>query len=188
MLTLQNVCYLHPNRDLLFDHIDISIQEHEKIALIGANGAGKSTLLRIMAGLLLPASGIVRTESKPYYVPQHFGQYNDYSVAQALGVEAKLKALAAILEGDVSEGNMTALDDDWGIEERCHEAFAAWGLHKTDLLRTMGSLSGGQKTKVFLAGIAIHQPALILLDEPSNHRTCQPVNSYMILLPLPARP
>lgn len=169
MLTLQNVCYLHPNRDLLFDHIDISIQEHEKIALIGANGAGKSTLLRIMAGLLLPASGIVRTESKPYYVPQHFGQYNDYSVAQALGVEAKLKALAAILEGDVSEGNMTALDDDWGIEERCHEAFAAWGLHKTDLFRTMGSLSGGQKTKVFLAGIAIHQPALILLDEPSNH-------------------
>jgi ATPase subunit of ABC transporter with duplicated ATPase domains len=64
---------------------------------------------------------------------------------------------------------MTLLDDDWAIEERCKEAFTHWKLNELDLSQKMGTLSGGQKTKVFLAGISIHQPETVLLDEPSNH-------------------
>ena len=64
---------------------------------------------------------------------------------------------------------MTLLDDDWGIEERCNAALAHWQLGHLDLAQKMASLSGGQKTKVFLAGIAIHRPQVVLLDEPSNH-------------------
>ncbi len=61
------------------------------------------------------------------------------------------------------------LNDDWSIEERCQEAFAYWKLDNLDLFRNMETLSGGQKTRVFLAGIIIHQPKIVLLDEPSNH-------------------
>lgn len=64
---------------------------------------------------------------------------------------------------------MSLLDDDWTIESRCHEALTHWGLADLGLAQKMGSLSGGQKTKVFLAGVSIHQPEIVLLDEPSNH-------------------
>ncbi|HJT74891.1 MAG TPA: ATP-binding cassette domain-containing protein, partial [Chitinophaga sp.] len=103
------------------------------------------------------------------YVPQLTGQYNHYSIAQALQIHNKLEALKQILNGNVTDHNMALLDDDWGIEERCAEAFTHWRLDGLDLDQEMGSLSGGQKTRVLLAGISIHQPEIVLLDEPSNH-------------------
>ena len=73
MLFLQGAAYAHPNRDVLFSHINLSIQRHDKIALIGNNGSGKSTLLKILAGQLRTSEGLVKAESTPYYVPQIFG-------------------------------------------------------------------------------------------------------------------
>ncbi|MDB4999336.1 MAG: transporter related [Mucilaginibacter sp.] len=169
MLILQDVTYIHPNRDLLFADINLIINKQEKIALIGNNGVGKSTLLKILAGSLHPTNGLVKAGSKPYYVAQIFGQYNNYSIAQALQIEDKLNALKEILDGNVTDENMTLLDNDWAIEERCKEAFMHWKLEELDLSQKMETLSGGQKTKVFLAGISIHRSEIVLLDEPSNH-------------------
>jgi ATPase subunit of ABC transporter with duplicated ATPase domains len=169
MLTLNRVSYIHPNGDHLFENIDLAIHPHDKIALIGNNGAGKSTLLQLLAGQLRPSSGIISRETKPYYVPQHTGQFNGMTVAEALQIDRPLLALHEIIAGRATEENLAALNDEWLLEERCREAFKAWGLHDALLYRKMDALSGGQKTKVFLAGIAIHQPDIVLLDEPSNH-------------------
>jgi len=169
MLTLQNITYGYPGKDTLFDNINFTIGRQDKAALVGNNGTGKSTILRIMAGILQPASGSVRTETKPYYIPQHYGQFSHMTIAAALGVEERLHALKEILGGNVTEENMSALADDWNIEERCHEALTQWGFKAEDLFCRMDKLSGGEKTKVFLAGIAIHRPQIVLMDEPSNH-------------------
>lgn len=169
MLNLQSVGYTHPDKELLFNDINLVVNRQDKVALIGSNGAGKSTLLKIMAGILQPTVGHVKADTEPYYLPQHFGQYNNYTVAQALRVDKKLNALNAITDGDAGENNFTILDDDWAIEKRCHEALAYWALDDIDLVQSMSQLSGGQKTKVFLAGLSIHKPAIVLMDEPSNH-------------------
>lgn len=169
MLILQNISYTHPNKNLLFDTINLTVNDHEKTALIGNNGSGKSTLLKLVAKELQPSDGQLLVNSEPYFVPQIFGQYNHLTISQALKVENKLNALQEILNGNVNEENYTTLDDDWTIEERCHEALEYWQLSNLDLSQKMETLSGGQKTKVFLAGISIHQPKLVLLDEPSNH-------------------
>lgn len=169
MFILQNITYTHPNKELLFRNINLVINKHDKVALIGNNGIGKSTLLKIIAGELLPTEGLLKVEVSPFYVPQIFGQFNHWSVARALGVADKLNAFNEILAGHLTETNMALLDDDWMIEERCREALNQWKLEEVDLTQPMGTLSGGQKTKVFLAGICLHQPELILLDEPSNH-------------------
>ncbi|UIR57538.1 ATP-binding cassette domain-containing protein [Sphingobacterium sp. SRCM116780] len=168
MLILQNISYKHPNKDVLFHDIHLSLQDNKKIALIGNNGVGKSILLKIIAGELTPASGQRSVTGTTYFVPQIFGQYNELSIAQALKIETKLVALHQILSGIATEDNLTALDDDWNIEERCQEALHYWQLSDLDLEQKLGTLSGGQKTKVFLAGISIHQPRIVLLDEPSN--------------------
>src|SRR5690606_29556616 len=169
MLIIQNLSYIHPNKELLFSNINLTVNPNEKIALIGNNGVGKSTLLKIIAEALEPSAGISQAESKPYYIPQIFGQYNHLTIAEALGINKRLQALHDILNGNVSEENYDLLNDDWTIEERCNEALRDWQLNDLDLSEKMETLSGGQKTKVFLAGIAIHQPELVLLDEPSNH-------------------
>ena len=173
MLILQNISYIHPNKDLLFHNINLTLNAHDKIALTGSNGIGKSTLLKIIAKELKPSNGQLKVEGDPYYVPQIFGQYNHLTIAQALRIEGKLNALQEILKGNVTADNLSLLDDDWEIEERCNEALNYWKLTNINLVQTMETLSGGQKTKVFLAGLSIHQPELILLDEPSNHLDTQ---------------
>jgi ATPase subunit of ABC transporter with duplicated ATPase domains len=169
MLILRGVTYAHPNKDILFNNLDMVVHARDKVALVGNNGVGKSTLLRIIAGLLVPVAGVVQTDAKPYYVPQHFGQFDNLTVAEALLIDDKLTALQGILAGEATEANMALLDDDWLIEERCKAAFAYWGLAEVSITQPINTLSGGQKTKVFLAGIDIHEPELVLMDEPSNH-------------------
>lgn len=166
---LQDITYVLPNQEVLFQNIHISLNRHERVALIGHNGVGKSTLLKIMGGILEASSGFVDRNQKVYYVPQILGQFEGKSVAEALAVDAKLHSLQLILEGDVSEQHFSVLNDDWNLEERCREALNYWGLQSVNLLQSMNSLSGGQKTKVLLAGIQIHEPELLLMDEPTNH-------------------
>lgn len=169
MLILQNISYPHPNKDLLFENLYLTVNRHDKIALTGNNGTGKSTLLKLIANELLPSGGQMRHDAEPYFVPQHFGQYDQLSIAQALRVNDQVNALNEILNGNASEENFALLNNDWNIEERCKEALKHWQLKELNLSQSMGTLSGGQKTKVLLAGISIHEPELVLLDEPSNH-------------------
>lgn len=169
MLIGQDISYIHPDRELLFENISFSLQKTDKVALVGNNGSGKSTLLKIIAGILSPSKGVVKSEFKPYYIPQHFGQYNNVTIAEALQINRKIDALQAILQGEVSDRNMELLNDDWTIEERSMSALSYWKLSGLQLSSKMDYLSGGEKTKVFLAGIMIHQPEIVLLDEPTNH-------------------
>lgn len=166
---VQSLTYMHPDKDVLFCNVSFSISKGEKIALIGNNGSGKSTLMQLINKELFPSEGQIVCAETPYYIPQHFGQFNHLTVAEALHIESKLQALHSILGGDASVANFTVLADDWGIEERAVAALAEWGLEEMPLSHPMHLLSGGEKTKVFLAGMEIHAPAFILMDEPTNH-------------------
>jgi ATPase subunit of ABC transporter with duplicated ATPase domains len=168
-IIIRSLTYTHPDRDILFDNINFAIARGDRAALVGNNGTGKSTLLQVIAGKLQPSSGDVMLSEKPWYVPQHLGQYNSLTVAEVLQVDHKIKALHAILEGDAAPSHFTDLDDDWGVEEKVWEALTAWQLGHLELLQPLNTLSGGEKTKLFLCGTAIHAPGIILLDEPSNH-------------------
>lgn len=168
-IIVYNLSYIHPDKEILFQHINFSLSSGQKASLIGNNGSGKSTLLRILGGELNASEGEISYSEKPYYIPQHFGQYDHLTISQALRVDDKLRALYAILNGDVSVDNLDSLNDDWDIENRIKTVLQYWNLHEIELSQKMGTLSGGEKTKVFLSAVAIHTPAIILLDEPSNH-------------------
>ena len=166
---IQSVTYMHPDKDVLFSNVSFSMGKGEKVALIGNNGSGKSTLMQLITKELSPSEGEVICLEPPYYIPQHFGQFNHLTIAGALRIEGKIQALHAILQGDVSVEHFTVLDDDWDIEEKAVAALHEWGLPGVPLSHPMHLLSGGEKTKVFLAGIALHSPSFILMDEPTNH-------------------
>lgn len=168
-ISIQQITYIHADKEILFKDLTLSVNKGQKIALIGNNGSGKSTLLQIIAGWLPPSSGTVVRPDDIYYIPQHFGQYDGQTIAQALRVDKKIEALHAILNGDVSVENFNTLDEDWNIEERIQAALESWGLGDKTASLPLCQLSGGEKTRVFLAGMEIHSPSVILLDEPTNH-------------------
>lgn len=169
MILLQNISFGFPGGNLLFNHINLTIQSHTKSALVGSNGMGKSTLLKIIAGEIQPLNGNINIQGDIFYVPQMFGNFNHFTIAECLKIDRKLQALHKITNGDVDEMYFETLNDDWDIEERCQHALEHWGLDNFELTQKLEGLSGGQKTKVFLAGIQINQPDIIILDEPTNH-------------------
>jgi ATPase subunit of ABC transporter with duplicated ATPase domains len=163
-----DVSYRYFNCQSLFEHISFSVPANGKVSVVGNNGSGKSTLLRLLAGELRPSSGSVRCLSQPYYIPQQAG-FAGQSVSEALGIAEKINALHAIYSGAAGQIHFDRLADDWDIESRCRSALDYWGLKGIDCLSLMDALSGGEKTKVYLAGLLVHKPGIILLDEPTNH-------------------
>ena len=168
-ISIQQISYIHPDKEVLFSDLNFAISKGQKLGLVGNNGCGKSTLLQIIAGQLSPSSGVIVRPDDLYYIPQHFGQYDSLTIAQALQIERKQQALHAILSGDASNENFVILNDDWNIEERSIAALDLWGLGQFTLSYPMNLLSGGEKTRVFLAGMDIHHPSVVLMDEPTNH-------------------
>ena len=168
-ISIRQISYIHPDKEVLFSNLNFTVNKGQKLGLVGNNGCGKSTLLQIIAGRLSPSTGTVTRPDDLYYIPQHFGQYDSWTIAQALRIERKRQALHAILSGDASNENFAVLDDDWNVEERSIAALDLWELGQFPLSYPMNLLSGGEKTRVFLAGTDIHHPSAILMDEPTNH-------------------
>ena len=167
-IIISDLSYHYTNQQLLFSHLNFSVEKQDKVSIVGNNGIGKSTLLKLMSGYLSSTAGSVKCSSQPYYIFQHTGLLNK-KVAEVLSVDEKLAALDAITKGSISQTDYDVLIDDWDIESRCQAALSCWNLSHIKLDMDIDSLSGGEKTKVFLAGLLIHKPEIILLDEPTNH-------------------
>ena len=79
-IIVKQLLYIHPDKEPLFLNINFSVPKGQKVSLIGSNGSGKSTLLGIIAGSVQPSEGeVIYQDERPYYVPQHFGQYDHYT-------------------------------------------------------------------------------------------------------------
>lgn len=167
-IIVTGVSYHFQNGSPLFSPVNFTVADGQKVSLIGINGSGKSTLLRIIAGELTPSTGTVCHDGSLYYVPQLCSTHYQ-TIADALGAGEKIKALHAILNGETDEKFYDTLQDDWDIEEKCRQALDYWKLKDKSTETPFEKLSGGEKTKVLLAGIQLHQPSTVLLDEPTNH-------------------
>ena len=169
LINADQINYQIPSREPLFSNVNFTLQRGEKAAIVGNNGVGKTTLLKIIAGQEKSFGGHLSIKGQLYYVPQHYGHFNGLSVAAALGIAPLIAALEAVEQGALEQHYYDLLEHNWDIAARCEEAFAKWGLSGITLQQPLQELSGGMKTKLFLSGIEIFQPDIVLLDEPTNH-------------------
>ena len=142
------------------DHVSLTVNRGEVFGLIGPDGAGKTTLFRILCTLMLPDEGraavggfdVVRQmkqiRRRVGYMPGRFSLYQD------LTVEENLKFFATLFGTTVDEG-YDSIKAIYGQIERFRH-------------RKAGALSGGMKQKLALSCALVHQPELLVLDEPTT--------------------
>jgi ATPase subunit of ABC transporter with duplicated ATPase domains len=166
LVTLDRVAARTPDGHTLFSDLSLAFGR-EPTGVVGRNGAGKTTLLRLIAGLSEPGEGTVARAGRIGFLAQHTAPAAAATVAEALGVGEALAVVGRVLAGDGSPDDLAAAD--WTLEDRIAGALAEVGLAGIDPGRPVGTLSGGEQTRLGLAGLLLEQPDLLVLDEPSNH-------------------
>jgi len=144
------------------DHLDLTIPRARVSGFLGPNGSGKSTTMRMLCGLLTPSEGeasvlglAVPRDAETLrrrlgYMTQRFSLYEDLSVRE------NLEFLAAIhdLPRAAARARIDALLDEFSLAPRASQL--------------AGTLSGGQRQRLALAGAILHEPELLVLDEPTS--------------------
>ncbi len=164
--TLDGLSYRTPDGRSLFDNLTLAFGA-ERTGLVGRNGVGKTTLLRLIAGDLAPSGGGVSLRGRVGVLRQAALPPAGATVADLLGIAEALARLERIAQGQGSDEDLA--EADWGLEARLDAALAEVGLPGLARERPAASLSGGQVTRVSLAGLLARQPELLILDEPTNN-------------------
>lgn len=164
----------------LFRDISLGIGQGEKYGLVGQNGTGKSTLLKILSGQLPPDGGdvVVREGLRMGVLAQQLTISNDTPVKDVLfsddnEIARVVKDYEHALHHDVSPERMQDILERmealhaWDYESKVQEIVGKLGVPDLDL--SFGSLSGGQKKRIFLAKLLLGEPDLLIMDEPTNH-------------------
>lgn len=160
MIEVQGVAKAYAGTPAL-DDVSFTVKEGEIVGLLGPNGAGKTTILKILTGYLQPDAGQVHVDgvdvvSNPRqaqarigYLPENAPSYPELSVQTYLKLMADLRGIPAAEQ-----------------QARLSEAIYATGLQER-LTQPIGQLSKGFRQRVGLAQAIVHQPRLLILDEPS---------------------
>ena len=172
----------------ILNKVSLSVNERERIAIIGKNGSGKSTLMKLIAGALEPDSGrrIVQGGVKVEMLAQNPKFDDAATVKDALNLELKeifgaRDEYAAVLEAlgrDPHNKELNARQDElikfieakdgWQIERKIERVLEEFKLKEYEN-RAVSSLSGGEIRRVALGALILKKPDILLLDEPTNH-------------------
>ena len=181
MLSAHHISKSYGTETILKD-VSFSIVSGERVGLIGPNGSGKTTLMRILVGQEKPDAGTVvptRPDLQIGYLSQGFELEPSLTIAEACNIsannpESPLAELASALAARPQDARLQAEYDEalHALEQdgiRPASVLAPLGLADLPLDTPVGSLSGGQKTRLMLARLLLSGPNLLLLDEPTNH-------------------
>lgn len=190
---IENLSHTTGNKPL-FNEIDFSIMNEEKVGLIGQNGTGKSSFLKIMSGILEPDKGNIQ---KP-------GDYQIGYLSQEPDLDEELNVLQTVfagnspimktvrqyeqilidLERDPSNEKLQKkfteiqvkmdMNNAWNADAEAKRILSILGISM--LNQKINKLSGGQQKRVALAQVLIQTPDLLILDEPTNHLDFQMIN------------
>lgn len=150
IVQMSGVTFGYTKDNILLRNVDLDVQLDSRIGIVGPNGAGKTTVLKLLIGTLSPLSGLM--SQNPRLKIGFFAQHH---------VDA--------LDLTTSAVSFMAKNYPGRTDEEYRRQLGAFGITGTTGLQKMGLLSGGQKSRVAFACLALTNPHILVLDEPSNH-------------------
>ncbi|CEF68141.1 ATP-binding cassette sub-family F member 3 [Strongyloides ratti] len=159
VLQLDEVSFRYtPNSPLLFHNICCGSHADSRVCIVGENGAGKTTLLKLLLGELTPTSGIRHANRK-----LRIGYFTQHHVDQ---LEMNMSPLALLLQRFPNAS----------VEEH-RAALGRFGIAADTVFQSIQTLSGGQKSRLAFASLALEKPNYLILDEPTNHLDVETVDA-----------
>ena len=172
----------------VFENIDFTVNEGERIALVGRNGSGKTTLLKVLTGECELSSGqlIKANKTSMSYLKQNALALSDQTIREVFDevfsdlkqLEKQIDDLSKQLENNHDDKlieKFTDLQEEYKYlggytyQAETLSVLSGFGFKEADLDRKVSSFSGGEKTKIAFASLLLAKPDLLLLDEPTNH-------------------
>lgn len=150
ILNAENITKSYTERKL-FDNASFSLQEGEKVGIIGINGTGKTTLLRMLAGEEEPDEGTVTKAN--HVVVRYLRQHPEF--------DPDMSSIDCVLYGNITDANR------WSIESDAKAMMTRLGI--SDYNQPAGQLSGGQRKRLALISVLLSPADILILDEPTNH-------------------
>ena len=186
LLSLNNIKKTYGEK-VIFNELSLSVEDTEKIGMIGINGTGKSSLLKIMADLETPDEGEVITSNELVieYLPQNPKFDENSTVLEQVfkgnspfmkvlrDYEKVMADLEEHPEDEELQAQILKLSEQmdaqgaWQLESEAKAVLTKLGIHHFN--QKVNKLSGGQRKKIALAGALIRPCNLLILDEPTNH-------------------
>ncbi|KAJ4293853.1 ATP-binding cassette, regulator of translational elongation [Collariella sp. IMI 366227] len=150
IIQMTGVTFGYTKDKILLKNVDLDVQLDSRIGIVGPNGAGKTTVLKLLIGKLEPTSGLI--SQNPRLRIGYFAQHH---------VDA--------LDLTTSAVSFMAKTYPGKTDEEYRRQLGAFGITGTTGLQKMELLSGGQKSRVAFACLALTNPHILVMDEPSNH-------------------
>lgn len=150
---------------VVLSHVTFALHAGCRVALVGANGSGKSTLLKFLAGAIDGTTGVT---CRPGLRIRTFDQHFYHTLPNTATPLEYLESVASVLE-DGTRVPTAAL----------RKILGASGLEGAAHTQQIGTLSGGQKARVYFGSIAVQAPDILLMDEPTNHLDMETVEGLI---------
>lgn len=191
LVSLTNINKFY-NGNQVLNNVSLTIDENDRIGLVGVNGCGKSTLLKIITGSVEPdrfteRDGVISFASKTSigYLEQMGGLNSDNRVIDEMRsvFEPMYRAIDRLreIEHEIEVGDNSSADeyqrlsswieanDGYNTDVKIRMVLNGMGFSENELERTVSGFSGGEKTRLSISRLLLEEPNLLILDEPTNH-------------------